>query len=99
MDDEGSRNLRMAERIGATEVRYNHDLEGSGAAHARAAVHGPTNFHFACGNTRFVAIDGGSGQIGELGDTTPPDTPARASRRCGSSTTRSQRRPSRTAWC
>ena len=28
----------------------------------------------AYGNTRFVAIDGGSGQAGELGDTTPPDT-------------------------
>jgi Calcineurin-like phosphoesterase len=147
MDDDGSRNLRMAERIGATAVQYpfsfviagdsgawpdptadaifaqllrqigdlrptptffanlgdfagpgtaerhrrylelvaplslpnvcligNHDLEGPGAAQAWSAVHGPANFHFACADTRFVAIDGASGQVGELGDTTPPDT-------------------------
>jgi Calcineurin-like phosphoesterase len=147
MDDNGSRNLRMAERISAAEVHYpfsfviagdsgawpdptadaifsqllrqtadrrpapvffanlgdfagpgtperhqhylklaaslpipnvcligNHDLEDAQGADAWAAVHGPRNFHFAYGNTRFVAIDGASGQAGELGDTTPPDT-------------------------
>ncbi len=52
----------------------NHDLENPEGAEAWAAVHGPRNFHFAYGNTRFVAIDGASGQAGELGDTTPPDT-------------------------
>jgi len=52
----------------------NHDLEDPRAPEAWTAVHGPTNFHFAYGNTRFVAIDGASGQTGELGDTTPPDT-------------------------
>ena len=52
----------------------NHDLEGPGAAEAWTAVHGPRNFHFAYGNTRFVAIDGASGQAGERGDTTPSDT-------------------------
>jgi Calcineurin-like phosphoesterase len=52
----------------------NHDLEDARAAEAWDAVHGPRNFHFAHGDTRFVAIDGGSGQVGELGDTTPPDT-------------------------
>jgi Calcineurin-like phosphoesterase len=147
MDDNGSRNLRMAERISAAEVHYpfsfviagdsgawpdatadaifsqllrqtaelrpapvffanlgdfagpgtperhehylklvaslpipnvcligNHDLEDAQGADAWAAVHGPRNFHFAYGNTRFVAIDGASGQAGQLGDTTPPDT-------------------------
>jgi calcineurin-like phosphoesterase family protein len=52
----------------------NHDLEDPSAGAAWNAVHGPRNFHFAYGNTRFVAIDGASGQAGELGDTTPPDT-------------------------
>jgi hypothetical protein len=52
----------------------NHDLEDPRGAEAWAAVHGPVNFQFACGDTRFVAIDGASGQAGELGDTTPPDT-------------------------
>jgi hypothetical protein len=52
----------------------NHDLEDPRGAEAWSAVHGPRNFHFAYGNTRFVAIDGASGQAGERGDTTPPDT-------------------------
>ena len=52
----------------------NHDLEDPRGAEAFSAVHGPTNFHFAYGNTRFVAIDGASGQVGKRGDTTPPDT-------------------------
>jgi calcineurin-like phosphoesterase family protein len=52
----------------------NHDLEDPAGADSWEAVHGPRNFQFACGGTRFVAIDGASGQTGELGDTTPPDT-------------------------
>jgi hypothetical protein len=52
----------------------NHDLEDPAGAEAWAAVHGPTNFSFAYGHTRFVAIDGASGQTGPLGDTTPSDT-------------------------
>jgi hypothetical protein len=52
----------------------NHDLEDEAGAEAWAAVHGPMNFHFGYGSTRFVAIDAASGQTGELGDTTPPDT-------------------------
>jgi len=52
----------------------NHDLEDARGPEAWTAVHGPTNFDFAFGNTRFVAIDGASGQAGELGDTTPLDT-------------------------
>jgi hypothetical protein len=52
----------------------NHDLEDPRAGDAWSAVHGPRNFQFACGHTRFVAIDGASGQAGPLGDTTPPDT-------------------------
>ena len=52
----------------------NHDLEHPDGGSAWAAVHGDRCFTFACGGVRFVAIDGASGQIGELGDTTPPDT-------------------------
>jgi hypothetical protein len=52
----------------------NHDLEDPASPAAWTAVHGPRNFHFAYGHTRFVAIDGASGQAGDLGDTTPPDT-------------------------
>ena len=52
----------------------NHDLEDPRGAEAWAVVHGPRNFHFGYGATRFVAIDGASGQAGELGDTTPADT-------------------------
>ena len=52
----------------------NHDLESADGPAAWAAVHGPRNFQFAYGDTRFVAIDGASGQAGERGDTTPTDT-------------------------
>jgi hypothetical protein len=49
----------------------NHDLEDPGGWDAWGAVHGPACFEFAYAGTRFVAIDGASGQIGERGDTTP----------------------------
>src|SRR3954470_6182315 len=52
----------------------NHDLEDPHAGEAWTAVHGPRNFQFGHGSTRFVAIDGASGQAGPLGDPTPPDT-------------------------
>jgi Calcineurin-like phosphoesterase len=34
----------------------NHDLEDPASPEAWAAVHGPRNFHFAYGHTRFVEI-------------------------------------------
>jgi hypothetical protein len=52
----------------------NHDLEDASAARAWEEIHGPRNFDFAAGGTRFVAIDGASGQKGPRGDTTPTDT-------------------------
>jgi len=51
----------------------NHDLEDPRGGEAWRAVHGPRNFQFAYGPTRFVAIDGASGQAGPLGDTTRLD--------------------------
>jgi 3',5'-cyclic AMP phosphodiesterase CpdA len=52
----------------------NHDLEDPRGGDAWSAIHGPRNFQFSYGHTRFVAIDGASGQRGPLGDTTPADT-------------------------
>jgi hypothetical protein len=52
----------------------NHDLEDPRGREAYSRIHGPRNFEFAYGGTRFVAIDGASGHVGELGDTTPSDT-------------------------
>jgi hypothetical protein len=37
----------------------NHDLDDPGALQAWTQVHGPTNFSFAYGHTRFVAINSG----------------------------------------
>jgi hypothetical protein len=41
----------------------NHDLEDARGGEAWEAVHGPRNFRFAYGPTRFVAIDGASGRV------------------------------------
>ncbi len=73
------RHARYLELVSGLEIPNvcligNHDLEDPRAAEAWAAVHGPRNFQFACAGTRFVAIDGASGQAGPLGDTRPSDT-------------------------
>ena len=44
----------------------NHDLDDPGAPDAWAAVHGPRNFEFAHGHTRFVVIDAAPGEVGEM---------------------------------
>jgi hypothetical protein len=49
----------------------NHDLEDGGAPEAWAAVHGPANFDFAYGSTRFVVIDGAS--AGDADTAGPPE--------------------------
>ena len=77
----------------------NHDLEDARGQEAWTAVHGPTNFDFAYGNTRFVAIDGASGQAGELGDTTPPDTAGPSVEALRFLDDTLAKRPRRTAWC
>jgi hypothetical protein len=68
--------LRLIEPLPVPDLCLigNHDLEDPRATQAWTEVHGPRNFTFACADTRFVAIDGASGQAGELGDTTPADT-------------------------
>jgi hypothetical protein len=44
----------------------NHDLDDARGAEAWASVHGPTNFTFGYGHTRFVAIDATPGSVGEI---------------------------------
>ena len=44
----------------------NHDLDDPGAREAWAEYHGPANFQFAYGNTRFIAIDAAPGKVGEV---------------------------------
>jgi Calcineurin-like phosphoesterase len=51
--------LRLVEPLPLPDVCVvgNHDLDHPAAREAWAQVHGPTNFEFAYGQTRFVAID------------------------------------------
>jgi hypothetical protein len=44
----------------------NHDLDAPGAPAAWARIHGPANFQFAYGHTRFVAIDAAPGEAGSI---------------------------------
>jgi hypothetical protein len=44
----------------------NHDLDDSAGAEVFREVHGPPNFTFAVGHTRFVAIDAAPGSVGEV---------------------------------
>jgi hypothetical protein len=52
----------------------NHDLEDPRAPDAWAQIHGPTNFQFAYGHTRFIAIDAAPGKVGEIVVGTPEGT-------------------------
>jgi hypothetical protein len=63
--------LSLVDRVGIPNVCLigNHDLEDPVGGEAWASVHGPRNFTFAYGDTRFVAIDGASGEAGEIEDT------------------------------
>ena len=63
--------LVRALRIPNVCVIGNHDLDDGSAPEAWAAVHGPRNYSFAHGHTRFVAIDGAPGEVGELRVSTP----------------------------
>ncbi|MEA2280527.1 MAG: 3,5-cyclic-AMP phosphodiesterase [Solirubrobacteraceae bacterium] len=50
----------------------NHDLDDPGGAAAWEDVHGPRNFTFAHGHTRFVVLDAAPGRLGEI-DIDGPD--------------------------
>jgi hypothetical protein len=51
--------LELVEPVACPNVCVigNHDLDDPGGGAAWAEVHGPTNFSFAYGHTRFIAID------------------------------------------
>jgi Calcineurin-like phosphoesterase len=53
----------------------NHDLDDPGGREAWAQVHGPVNFEFAYGHTRFIAIDAAPGEVGEIEIDTSQGTP------------------------
>jgi hypothetical protein len=44
----------------------NHDLDDARGREAWERVHGPTDFTFACGHTRFVVIDAAPGEVGDI---------------------------------
>lgn len=44
----------------------NHDLDDPASPRAWARVHGPRNFQFAHGHTRFVVLDAAPGRVGEI---------------------------------
>jgi putative acetyltransferase len=60
----------------------NHDLDDAGGLEAWARVHGPRNYEFAYGNTRFVVLDAAPGEVGEVdidpGSVAGPDEEALA---------------------
>jgi hypothetical protein len=58
--------LRLVERLPLPNVCVvgNHDLDDASGADAWARVHGPTNFTFGYGHTRFIAIDAAPREAG-----------------------------------
>lgn len=70
--------LRLMEELPVPDVCIvgNHDLDDPGAPAAWARIHGPTNFQFAYGETRFIAIDAAPSETPE--GTDGPDDEALA---------------------
>jgi hypothetical protein len=60
--------LRLVEPLPVPDISVigNHDLDDEAGPDAFARVHGPTNFTFAYGHTRFVAIHAQPGITGEI---------------------------------
>jgi hypothetical protein len=60
--------LRMVEDLPLPDLCAigNHDLDDPSAPEAWKQVHGPRNFQFAYGHTRFVVLDAAPGRVGEL---------------------------------
>ena len=79
--------LRMADELPLPNVCVpgNHDLDDPGGAEAWAQVHGPMNFEFGYGHTRFIAIDAAPGEGGRPWSTRPQAPPDRAGTRWRSS--------------
>jgi hypothetical protein len=62
------RYLDLVEELPVPDVCVvgNHDLDDPGARETWEQVHGPANFQFAYGPTRFVVIDAAPGTVGEI---------------------------------
>ncbi len=60
--------LRLVESLPIPNlcVIGNHDLDDAGGWEIFARVHGPVNYSFACGHTRFVAIHAEPGVVGSM---------------------------------
>jgi hypothetical protein len=60
--------LRLVEPLPVPNVCVvgNHDLDDKGGPEAFERVHGPMNFHFGHGHTRFVVLDAAPGAPGEI---------------------------------
>jgi Calcineurin-like phosphoesterase len=60
--------LRLVEPLKVPNICVvgNHDLDDHSGPDAFKSVHGPMNFDFAYGNTRFVAIHAEGGLVGEV---------------------------------
>jgi hypothetical protein len=60
--------LRLVEPLGVPDlcVVGNHDLDDPGGRDTFERVHGPWNFTFAHGHTRFVALHAAPGEVGEV---------------------------------
>jgi Calcineurin-like phosphoesterase len=58
--------LRLVESLAIPNlcVIGNHDLDDAGGWETFSRIHGPVNFSFACGHTRFVAIHAEPGVVG-----------------------------------
>jgi calcineurin-like phosphoesterase family protein len=69
--------LRLAEPLPIAKlcVVGNHDLDDPAGQETFARIHGPANFTFAYGHTRFVALDGAPGAVGEVVIEQPAEGP------------------------
>jgi len=72
--------LRLVEPLPIPDlcVVGNHDLDDERSRAAWRVVHGPTNYSFAYGHTRFVVIDGAPGKVGASEVGTPTSGPRAA---------------------
>jgi hypothetical protein len=75
--------LQLSEELPVPDICIvgNHDLDDADSDEVWAQIHGPTNFQFAYGNTRFIAIDAAPGEVGRTvidthGGTEGPDADA-----------------------
>jgi hypothetical protein len=71
------RYLRFVERLPFPDICVigNPDLDDPAAPEAWERIHGPTNFTFACGHTRFVVLDAAPGEVGDMVVGDDPDGP------------------------